>query len=216
MKQVVVIGLGSFATAAATMLAELGNEVMAVDTDEAAIQRIASQVTHAVVADARDAAALRQLGVAECDCAILGVSSDIASSILITMALKELGVPEVICKASSEIHRRALEKVGADKVVFPERETGIKLAQNVSSARMLDFIELSHDYGIAEIACPGPWPGKTIRELNVRAVYGVNILAVKEHGQKIVVSPGGEFLLAEDDVVMVLGSYSQLNAVQAL
>lgn len=216
MKQVVVIGLGSFATAAATMLYELGNEVLAVDTDESAIQHIAGSVTQAVVADARDVATLRQLGVAEYDCAILGASTDIASSILITMALKEIGVPEVICKASSEVHMRALEKVGADKVVFPERELGVKLAQSVSSSRILDFIELSKDYGIAELDCPRSWRGKTIRELNVRAVYGVNILAVREHGQQIVVSPGGEFLLAQDDVVMVLGSYEQLNAIQAL
>ena len=216
MKQVAVIGLGSFATAAATMLYELGNEVLVIDNDEASIQRIADQVTHAVVADARDAATLRQLGVAECDCAILGVSTDIASSILITMALKELGVPEVICKASSAVHQRALEKVGADKVVFPEREMAIKLAQSVSSSRMLDYIELSTDYGIAEFDCPRSWCGKTLRQLNVRAVYGVNVLAVREHGQGIVVSPSANYLLAEDDIVMVLGSYEQLNTVQAL
>lgn len=216
MKQLVVIGLGSFAEAAAVKLCELGNEVLVIDTDEAAVQRIADRVTHAVVADARDVEVLRQLGVGECDCAILGASSDIATSILITMALKEVGVPEVISKASSTVHKRALEKVGADKVVFPEREMAVKLAQSLSSSHILDFIELSSDYGIAELPCPKAWRGKTIRELNVRAVYGVNILAVRAHGQDIVVAPGGEFLLAQDDVVMVLGANAQLNAIQAL
>ena len=216
MKQEVVIGLGSFATAAAELLYELGNEVLAIDTDTVSVQRIADRVTQAVVADARDAEVLRQLGVAEYDCAIVGLSEDIASSILITMALKELGVPEVICKASSAIHLRALEKVGADKVVYPEREMALKLAQSISSERMLDFIELSSEYGIAELNCPARWVGKTLVELRIRPTYGVTILAVKVHGSDIVISPGGEFCLSQDDVVMVLGSYEQLNTVQAL
>lgn len=216
MKQVVVIGLGSFATAAAEMLYELGNEVLAIDTDAASVQRIADHVTQAVVADARDADVLRQLGVAEYDCAIVGLSEDIASSILITMALKELGVPEVVCKASSAIHLRALEKVGADKVVYPEREMALKLAQSISSERMLDFIELSSQYGIAELSCPGSWVGKTLVELRIRPTYGVTILAVKVHGSDIVISPGGDFCLSHDDIVMILGSYEQLNTVQAL
>lgn len=216
MKQVVVIGLGSFATAAAEMLYELGNEVLAVDSDAVAVQRIADHVTQAVVADARDADILRQLGVAEYDCAIVGLSEDVASSILITMALKELGVPHVICKASSAIHLRALEKVGADKVVYPEREMALKLAQSISSERMLDFIELSSEYGIAELGCPALWVGRTLLELQVRPTYGVTILAVKAHGEDIVISPGGDFRLSQDDVVMVLGSYEQLNTVQAL
>lgn len=216
MKQVVVIGLGSFATAAAETLYELGNEVLAIDMDAASVQRIANRVTQAVVADARDAEVLRQLGVAEYDCAIVGLSEDIATSILVTMALKELGVPEVICKAGSAIHQRALEKVGADKVVYPEREMALKLAQSVSSERMLDFIELSSEYGIAELSCPRSWVDKTLLELHIRPVYGVTILAVKVHGADIVISPGGEFRLSQDDVVMVLGSYEQLNTVQAL
>lgn len=216
MKQIVVIGLGSFATAAAETLYALGNEVLAIDTDMTAVQRIADRVTQAVVADARDAEILRQLGVSEYDCAIVGLSEDIASSILITMALKELGVPEVICKASSAVHLRALEKVGADKVVYPEREMALKLAQSVSSERMLDFIELSSQYGIAEMPCPARWVARTLLDLKVRPTYGVTILAVKVHGRDIVISPGGEFRLSQDDVVMVLGSYEQLNTVQAL
>ncbi len=216
MKQIVVIGLGRFAASAATMLYDLGNEVLAIDTDENLVQRIATRVTQAVVADARDEATLRQLGIGEYDTAILGVGSDVASSILITMALKELGVPEVICKASSEVHLRALEKVGADKVVFPEREMGVKLAHSVSSSNLLDFIELSSEYGIAELDCPRSWVGRTLREMNVRATYGVNILAVKEHGRDITVSPGGDFLLAQDDVIMALGTTEQLNTLNAL
>ena len=216
MKQIAVIGLGRFASAVATKLYELGNEVLAVDIDENVIQRISGQVTQAVVADARDPEVLKQLGIAEYDCVVLGNSSDVASSILTTVILKELGVREVICKASSAIHLTALEKVGADKVIFPEREMAHKLAQSISSSRMLDYIELSSDYGIAELKCPRTWNGKTLRELNIRAVYGLNVLAVREHGTNIVVSPGGDFRLSEDDVVMALGSYAQLDSVQVL
>jgi len=216
MKQIAVIGLGRFATAVATKLYELGNEVLAIDIDENIVQRISGQVTQAVVADARDPEVLRQLGIAEYDCVVLGNSSDVASSILTTVILKELGVREVICKASSAIHLTALEKVGADKVIFPEREMAYKLAQSISSARMLDYIELSSDYGIAELKCPRTWSGKTLRALNIRAVYGLNVLAVRVHGAEIAVSPSGDFRLSEDDVVMMLGSYAQLDAVQVL
>jgi len=115
-----------------------------------------------------------------------------------------------------ERYLRALEKVGADKVIYPEREMALKLAQSISSERMLDFIELSSEYGIAELNCPARWVGKTLVELRIRPTYGVTILAVKVHGSDIVISPGGEFCLSQDDVVMVLGSYEQLNTVQAL
>ena len=132
MKTFVVIGLGRFGTAIATELSDLGHEVLAVDQSEELIQGVADRVTHAVAGDARDPAVLRSLGVRNYDCAIVAVGENVGNSALITLNLKELGVPQVICKSKSHVHRRVLEKIGADRVVFPEHEMGVKLAQGLS------------------------------------------------------------------------------------
>ena len=160
MKTYIVIGLGRFGTSVATRLYELGNEVLAIDAKEENIQQISDRVTHAAVGDARDEAVLRALGVRNFECAIVAIGEDLAASILITLTLKELGVPAVICKASNEAYKRALEKVGADRVVIPEREMAAKLAQNLSCSNIQDFIELSDTYGIADVAVPESWVGK--------------------------------------------------------
>ena len=140
---------------------------------------MSNYVTHAIVADARDEAVLKTIGVQNCDCAIMAVGEGLASSFLITLALKSLGVPKVICKANDETHKKALEKIGADRVIIPERETATKLALNLSSSNVLDLIELSDDYGIAEFGVPGAWLGHSIRDLDIRAKYGINILAIE-------------------------------------
>ena len=143
--------------------------MLVIDDDAERVQRMESRVTYAVVADARDEAVLRSLGMRNYDCAIVAIGTDLAASIVITMNLKELGVPQVVCKAEGDMQKRALEKIGADKVLIPEREAGVKLAQAVTSSSILDFIELSDQYGIAELTLPEAWVGKTIRELNIRA-----------------------------------------------
>ena len=163
-KSYVVIGMGRFGSSVAERLYELGNEVLAIDTDPDKVQRMESKVTCAVVADARDEEVLRSLGARSCDCAVVAIGSDLATCIIATLNLKDLGVPQVICKATDELRKKALEKVGADRVVIPERETGIKLAQAITSSSILDFIELSKDCGIAEIHTPESWFGKTLRE----------------------------------------------------
>ena len=154
MKTYVVIGLGRFGTAVAAELCKLGHEVLAIDGDEGRVQAIADHVTHAVTGDARDPAVLRALGVRNYDCAIVAVADDVGNSALITMNLKEIGVKQVIAKAQSHVHQKVLQKIGADRVVFPEHETGVKLAQNLSSSNILNFIELSDDFGIVELAAP--------------------------------------------------------------
>ena len=154
MKTFVVIGLGRFGSAVATELSSLGHEVLAVDEREDHVQRVAEKVTHAVTGDARDPSVLRALGVRNYDCAVVAVGDDIGNSALITLNLKEIGVKRVICKAQSHVHRKVLEKIGADRVVFPEHEMGVKLAQGLSSSNVLNFIELSEDFGIVETAVP--------------------------------------------------------------
>ena len=213
-KTYVVIGLGKFGTAVAERLYELDNEVLAIDECTESVQRIENSVTYAVVADARDENVLRSLGVKNYDCAIVAIGTDLAASVITTLNLKELGVPQVICKATDETQKRALEKIGADRVLIPEREIGIKLAQTISSTSILDFIELSREYGIAELPTPAHWAGKTLRELNVRAKYGVNIIALKS-GSKVNVSPAADAVLQADAVLVVVGSNEQLAKLKS-
>lgn len=217
MKTFLVIGLGRFGTAVATELCALGNEVLAMDIHEELVQAAAPNVTHAVTADARDPEVLRALAVRNFDCAVVAVGGDIGNSALITLNLKELGVNKVVCKAASHTHRKVLEKIGADRVVFPEHEMGNKLAHALSSSNVLNFIELSDEASIVEVPVPSMWVGKTIREIDVRKAYGVNIIALRRgEKQKFVIAPGGDAELAADDVVVMLGLDKNINIIQKL
>ena len=213
MKTYVVIGLGRFGTAVARELSTLGHEVLAMDTSEDQVQQVAQELTHAVVGDGRDPAVLKALGVRNYDCAIVAVGDDVGNSALITLNLKELGMKEVICKAQSHVHRKVLEKIGADRVLFPEHEMGVKLAQELSSSNVLNFIELSDDYGILELAAPQSWQGKTLRELDVRNTYHVNIIALRKRGQRSVldVAPDGADRIEKGDDVVALGKSEDIN-----
>ena len=215
MKSYVVIGLGRFGSETARQLHLLGCEVLAIDVKSDLVQQIAPDVTHAVVGDSRDKEVLRALGVGNFDCAIVAIGGDLAASVLVTMNLKELGVPYLVCKAHDEVHRRVLEKLGADRVVIPEQENASRLAKSLSSPNLLDYIELSEDYGIVEIPVPGSWVNKNIRELNVRAKLGLNILAVRRNG-KMDLSPAADFVVQAGDIMVMLGDTKALNAVQKL
>lgn len=179
------------------------------------VQQVANDVTHAVVGDAQDKEVLRALGVRDMDCAIVSIGDDLAASVLITLNLKELGVPQVICKAANETYCRVLEKVGADRVVIPEKEQADRLARSLSSYNVLDYIELSDEFGIIEVPAPVSWSGKSLKELNVRAKLGVNILAIRRGG-KINVSPSAEFAIVDGDIAVMLGDNSALKKVQKL
>lgn len=215
MKSFVVIGLGRFGSEAARALCRQGCEVLAIDTNGELVQQVSDEITQAVVADARDKEVLRALGVKEFDCGIVAIGDSLADSVLATMNLKELNVPYVVCKAYDETHRQVLKKLGADRVVIPEKENADRLAKSLSSPNVLDYIELSQDYGIIEIPAPKSWYDKSLIELNVRAKLGVNILAVKRDGG-ITVSPAADFRVAQNDVLVVLGNTAALEAVQKL
>ena len=148
MKSYAVIGLGLFGASVARQLCALGSEVLAIDTNPELVQQLSGEVTNAAVADAQDKDVLRALGVQECDCAVVAIGDEFGPSVLATMNLKELGVPYIVCKAHDETHRKVLEKLGADKVVIPEQEVAEKIAHSLTSHNVLDFIELSSDYGI--------------------------------------------------------------------
>lgn len=213
MKTFVVIGLGRFGTAVARELSTLGHEVLAVDADEEAVEKVTDKVTHAVAGDARDASVLKALGVRNYDCGIVAVGGDVGNSALITLNLKEQGMKEVVCKAQSHVHQRVLEKIGADRVIFPEHEMGVKLAQGLSSSNVLNFIEVSEDFGIVELEIPRSWQGKTVKDLDIRQKYHVNIIAVRKaaQGGELQVSPIVDYVLAEGDHVVALGRNEETN-----
>ena len=215
MKSYIVIGLGLFGAEIARQLCSLGCEVLAMDVNNTLVQQVANDVTHAVVGDGRDKEVLKALGAGSFDCAIIAIGDDLAASVLTTMNLKELNVPHVVCKAHDETHRRVLEKLGVDRVVIPESEFAGKLARSLSSHNVLDYIELSKDYGILEVPAPKSWIGKTILELNVRAKLGVNIIAV-EKKESTNVSPAADSRIVAGDVLVVLGDNKALETVQKL
>ena len=215
MKSYVVVGLGRFGTEVGRQLSRLGCEVLAMDVSSDLVQQISADVTHAVVGDAQDKEVLRALGVRDMDCAIVAIGNDLSASVLATMNLKELGVPYIVCKAHDETHRRVLEKLGADRVVIPEQENAGRLAKSLSSPNVLDYIELSEEYGIIEIPAPAAWQNKTLMDLKIRAKWGVNVLAIRRDG-KINVSPGADFAFQAGDVAVVLGDSLALSKVQKL
>ena len=215
MKSYVVIGLGRFGSTLARQLCKLGAEVLAMDVHNDLVQQVAEDVTHAVVGDAQDKDVLRALGVRDFDCAIVAIGTNLAASVLTVMNLQELGVPYIICKAHDETHSRVLQKLGVNKVVIPEKEQADRLAKSLASHNVLDYIELSEDYGILELPAPGSWIGKSLKELNIRAKLGVNIIAV-ENGGKTNVSPSADYTIREGDIMVVLGDNYSLEAVQKL
>ena len=215
MKSYLVIGLGRFGQSVSRQLCALGAEVLVMDMHSDLVQHVANDVTHAVVGDAQDKEVLRALGVRNFDCAIVAIGDNLAASVLITMNLKELEVPYIVCKAYDETHRRVLEKLGVDRVVIPEQEYAQRLGRSLISHNVLDYIELSEEYGILEVPSPKSWVGKTLRELNVRAKLGVNIIAI-ESGKKINVAPGAEYVIQPEDNLVVLGENYALEAVQKL
>lgn len=213
MKTFVVIGLGRFGTSIARELSALGHEVLAIDVAEDRVQKVADKVTHAVIGDARDIQVLNALGVRNFDCAVVAMGSDVGNSALVTLNLKELGLKQVVCKAQSHVHQRVLEKIGADRVIFPEHEMGVKLAQGLSSSSVLNFIEFSEDYGIVELTCPKSWHGKTLRELDVRNTFHVNIIAVRKEDtpNTLNVAPGAACILEAGDNVIAVGRSEDIN-----
>lgn len=215
MKSYAVIGLGRFGKEVARQLHSLGCEVLAMDTKSELVQEIANDVTHAVVSDAQDKEVLKALGIREFDCAIVAIGDNLAASVLATMNMKELGVPLVVCKAHDDTHRRVLEKLGADRVVIPEQENAARLARSLSTPNVLDYIELSEDYGILEAPAPESWQGKTLVELNVRAKLGVNIIAIRREG-RVMVSPAADFKMNSGDILVVLGDSHALEAMHRL
>lgn len=213
MKQFAIIGLGRFGQSVARTLYSMNHDVLAVDKDEELIQEISDFVTHAVQADATDESVLKALGIRNFDVVVVSIASDIQSSVLITLLCKEAGVKYVIAKAQNELHAKVLYKIGADKVVFPERDMGMRIAHNLVSANILDYIELAPDYSLVEIRALPTWVGKSLRTISMREKFGVNVLAIRE-GKDINVSPKGDDIINKDNILVVIGGNEDITYLE--
>ena len=211
-KSFAVIGIGRFGESVAQTLCTLGHEVLAVDRDEARIAAVADHVTHAVVADTTDERALKRIGVRNFDCVIISVGDDIRASILTTVLAKEQGAQLVIANASDKLHARLLEKTGADKVVLPEHEAGVRLARSLVSGSIIDYLDLSDKYSINETLIPAAWVGKTLIELNVRNRFGVSVIAIRR-GEEIIVTLDPKAPLRAGDVLVMIGANESLTRI---
>lgn len=213
MKTFVVIGLGRFGSAVAEELCNLGHEVLAIDVSEGAVQAVADKVTYAAVGDGQDPEVLRALGVRNYDCAIMAVSTDLGDSVLITLNLKDLGLKKIICKAKNHVHQEVLTRIGADTVIFPEYEIGRRLARSLSHSDILNFIELSENYGIVEMTLPKGWVGHSLRKLDVRAKYHLNVVAIRGKQGEMHISPGADYAFQEGDIIFTLGQNKDIERI---
>lgn len=212
-KQFVAIGCGRFGSSVALKLMDLGYEVMIIDKNEETIQSIADKVTYAVQADVTDETTIKSLGIRNFDVAIISIGADIQSSILVTLMAKELGVKYVVAKAQNELHSKVLYKIGADRVVFPEREMGVRIAKNLVSHNILDYIELAPDYSIMEVLALDEWLNKSLKDINMRSSYGINVMAIKQ-GENINIAVGPDDLIKEGDILVVIGHNEDLKKIE--
>ena len=209
-KEFVVLGLGIFGKSVATTLAESGCEVLVVDLNEDKINEIADKVTYAVKADATDADTLKTLGISNFDGAIIAMGESFESSVMATILVKELGIPYVLAKANSELHARILKRVGADMVVFPEKETGIKIANNLMSDNFFDAIELSSTFSMMDIEVLDEWIGKSLKDLKLRSSFKINVIGIKKK-ENLNINPAADDAIEKGDVLVIIGSNETLN-----
>lgn len=215
MKQIAVIGLGNFGFTLATALAEKKCEVLAIDQNKDRVQDIKDKVAKAVVGDATDKQLLEELGVREVDTAIVSLGDHIDSSVITTLYLKELGVKRIITKAVSQEHSRILQLVGASEVVFPERDEAMRLANSLFTSDVLDFIKLSDEFSIMEMAAPDRFLNKTLKELKLRSKLGIEVLAIKKPLEgTLKMLPGSDTKIAPDDVLVILGENRRLKDLE--
>lgn len=214
-QQFAVVGLGRFGSSVAKTLAEMGHEVLGIDKSGEKIQHIADEVTHAVQADATDPETLKEIGIAEFDVVVVAIGENIQASIMITLILKEQGVQRVIAKALNVLHGKVLERVGADRIVYPERDMGERVAKSLAGLHILDYFELDPNTSIVELIAPKKLIGKTLRELDLRKEYGVNVVCVKK-GPEMDLLPEATTTIEEGDVLVLSGKNEQLDKLEGM
>ncbi|MFY9384396.1 MAG: TrkA family potassium uptake protein, partial [Dethiobacteria bacterium] len=206
-----VIGAGRFGSSVATTLYELGHNVMVVDIDPSLVQEISESVTHAVQADATSEAALSSLGIKDFDVIVVAIGHEIQSSIMTCILLIEMGARFVVARAQTELHGKVLSKIGVNRVVFPERDMGQKLAHSLSAFNIVDLIELSSNSNVVEVSAPEEMVGRSLKELNLRARFGINVIALRSIDGKTNISPGAEDRIKKGDLIVAVGDNKALK-----
>lgn len=204
-KQYAVLGLGIFGSTIAKTLSEFNCEVIALDKEISCVDRASEFVTQAVLADFTDIEQLRAIGVGDCDVAVVATGSRLEESIMAILNLKELGVPYVLAKAKNKTYMHILLKIGADKVVRPEKEMGERVAKSMLSRNVIDMIDIDDDYSVVEIVAPDRWVGKTLKALELRANYGINVLGIRKRPhERLSISPSAEYMIEKNDQLLVI------------
>lgn len=209
-KEFVVVGLGRFGGSIVKELIRLGADVLAVDTSPERVDEYAKIATQAVVADTTDEEVIKSLGMRNFEHVIIAIGENIQASILTTLILKDLGVQQITVKAQSDYHARVLRKIGADHVVHPERDMGIRIANNMMSNNVLDYLELSDEHSIMEIKANEQIAGFSLIDLDIRAEYGINIVGIKR-GESIIISPAADDKILIGDILLVIGADVDIN-----
>lgn len=209
-KEVVIIGLGRFGTSMCQELNRLGHEILAIDTDEERVNEVSVFTTQAVAANGTDENVLRALGVRNFEHAIIAIGDNLQSSVLCTLILKEMGISSVWVKARDLQHQKILEKVGADRVIQPEYEMGIRMAHHLASEKIIDYIDLSDEYSIVELIAPSSISGKTLVQLDIRARFNCTVLAVKRF-EDVNIAPKPEDEIVKGDILVLIGHKDDLK-----
>ena len=204
MKQIAVIGCGRFGMSLAITLGKLGNEVMVIDKDEEIINSIADKVTHAIICDVSVDGSLKELGLANFDICVVAIGSDYKTSIIATVEAKELGIPKIIAKATDSVQAMVLRKIGADRVIIPEKDMGVRVANNISNSNILDSINLSDEYSLVEISPMEVWVGKSIKDSEIRNRHHVNRVAIKNK-DGLEINVGADYVIKSSDILLVAG-----------
>ncbi len=216
-KQFLVIGAGRFGTSVAKTLYDMGHDVMVVDDDEEKIQLISDEVTNAAQADASSEATLKALDIENFNAVVIAIGDDVQASIMAAILLIELKAKCIVAKARTALHGKVLEKIGVNQVVFPERDMGHKLARSLVAPSIIDMIELSEDYSVVEVVAPKQMVGKSLKELNLRARHGINVIALRRnHGDKTNLSPVAEDVIESEDIVVAIGQNKNLKKLDWL
>lgn len=210
-KNFAIIGLGRFGSSICQTLVESGHDVLAIDINEDRVNEHMNIATHAVVANAQDESVLRSLGIRNFDHVIIAIGEDIQASILTTLMIKEMGNPYITAKAQNEYHGKVLEKIGADHVVHPERDMGIRIGHHLVSRNVVDYLELSDKYSLVELKVTNPkFFNKTLFELDFRQRFGLNVIGIRR-GREMIISPAADAVIKVDDTLMIVGGIKEID-----
>lgn len=213
-RQFAIIGLGKFGYSVAQGLTEQGCQVLCIDSDPDKVAAVKGFVTNAVQADVTNGEALRAIGIPEIDVAIVSLGQNMEAAVMVTLLLKELGVKEIIAKAVTPLHGRILQKIGADRLVFPERDMGRRIAEGLATPNVLDHLEVSKGYSVVELVAPQAFAGKSIRSLGVRSKHGITIVAIRKKGEETILNPGPNEVIEKGDILVTIGNDRDISRLK--